>query len=76
MSGMASTHRLPVELQHQPQRGVRGRVLRAEVHRPQVRLRLVVGQIAGMDRRGQWHVGIAIDSSFELRHFQLILPPA
>ena len=48
MSGMASTTRLAVELQHQPQRGVRGRMLRTEVHRPQVRLRLVVGKVAGM----------------------------
>ncbi len=35
----ASTHALAVEREHQAQRGVRGRVLRAEVERPQVVLR-------------------------------------
>ncbi len=42
---------LAVELQHQPQRRVRGRVLRAEVQRPQVVLRLVVSQIVSFELR-------------------------
>ena len=35
-------HGFPFQLQHQAQSGVRGRMLRAKVQRPQVRLRLVV----------------------------------
>ena len=43
--GHGVDHPLAVELQHQPQRGVRRRMLRPEIERPQVILRLVVGEI-------------------------------
>ena len=38
---------LAFEFQDQPQRRMRGRVLRAEVHGPQVRLRRVGGLVVG-----------------------------
>ena len=48
---------LAFQLQHQPQGGVRGRMLGAEVHRPQVRLRLVLGEVLGEYGAAQGHDG-------------------
>ncbi len=57
MSGIDVDHPLAVQLQHQPQRGMRGRVLRAEIHRPQVRLHAISGMVGGKFGKGQWHNG-------------------
>ena len=54
--GHGVDHALAVELQHQPQRRVRGRMLRTEVERPQVILRLVVGQVVEFRLAAKWHV--------------------
>ena len=40
-------HPLAVEFQHQVQRGMRRRVLRPEIHRPQVRLPAALGLVVG-----------------------------
>ena len=48
-------HGLAYELQHQPQRRVRGRMLRTEIQRPHVRLRLVVRKVAGRKGGSQGH---------------------
>ncbi len=43
--GKGIDHALAVEHQHDAQRGVRGRVLRTEIERPQVVVRLGLGKL-------------------------------
>ena len=56
--GHGIDHPFAVELEHEPQRGVRGRMLRAEVQRPEVVLRL-----AGRFRRRATSIGVEVEAA-------------
>ncbi len=48
--GQSIDHPFAIELQHQPQRGVRSRMLRSEIQSPQEILRFIVDKFVGFTR--------------------------
>ncbi len=58
--GNGVRHPLAVQLQHQAQGGMGGRVLRTEIHRPQVRLPAIPRLVVGKFGKRQGHSGLGL----------------